>query len=62
MIGKQTGDAADMVVVMVRKEDATQRELALGERGAHHVGITGIDHQRIGAVVQQPDVVVSQGR
>lgn len=57
---RQRVGAGDVVGVMVGKHNAAQCESMCFKRVLHDVGITRIDHQRITAVMQQPDVVVAQ--
>jgi SAM-dependent methyltransferase len=50
--------AANMVVVMMRNQNMRQTQTVLPQRGLHGRGIARIDHQRILAIVQKPDIVI----
>lgn len=63
MLLAQRGDATDMVLVVMSEKNGPQGQLALCQRAFHRLGIAGVDHQRVACiVVQQPDVVIDEGR
>jgi SAM-dependent methyltransferase len=59
---RERGDAADMVGMVMRDQDADEGDLKATQGGVDHVGIAGIDRQRAGAGAQQPQVVVGERR
>ena len=54
--------ATDMVGVMVRDEDRIELELFALQGVEHRLGLTRIDHHSAPLVMQQPEVVVGEGR
>jgi hypothetical protein len=51
-----------VVGVAVRDQDRAQGESKAGQRGFHRHGVAGVHHHRVATVVDQPQVVVFEGR
>lgn len=59
----QRHHAADVIMMMVGEQDGPQLQLMLDQCPLYRFTLAGVHHQRVAvAVVQQPDVVVGQGR
>ena len=59
------GDAADVIGMMMRRENCFERESFRGEHRQHRPGIARIDdgdRARVGAAANHPDVVVAERR
>ncbi len=63
--GPERCDAADVIGVVMRREDGREREPCLLERGEDRRGVARIhdgDGARVGAAADHPDVVVAERR
>lgn len=63
--GDEFRDAADVIRVMMRRENRFEPESCIGERREHGCGVARIDHgdcARIACAADHPDVIVLKGR
>jgi SAM-dependent methyltransferase len=62
VLRKQTRDTALMIGMVVRDQDGGQRQAFALKHLEHRACITGVDNHRCGAIAQQPNIVILEGR